>query len=75
MDQLREAWSNDVLLSMCSAFCVGLGIGVFLLALVVSGAWMFAPLFSSLALLGAGTFLLGRAERVRAERWQRREWR
>ena len=75
MDRLREAWNNDAMLSMASAFCVGLGIGVFTHALFTRGPWIAAPLGVTLALFCIGVGLLGRAERVRAARWQRREWR
>lgn len=74
MDRLRDAWHNDVMLSMLSAFCVGLGFGVSLLALFVP-RWAAAPLAICLALFWSGKTLLDRADRLRAARWERREWR
>ncbi len=75
MDRLREAWRNDVMLSMASSFCVGLGAGICMLALAVPHPWAFAPMGVALMLFWSGMMLLDRAGRVRAERWQRREWR
>lgn len=76
MDRLREAWRNDVLISMLSSFCVGLGMGVSLLVFFVPrGPWMIAPLGASMTLLWCGIGLLARADRLRYARWERREWR
>jgi len=75
MDRIREAWDNDTLLSMASAFCVGLSLGVIATVFFIQAHWMPVPLGIALLLLCSGTGLLGRAERVRAARWQRREWR
>ena len=75
MQMLREAWSNDVLLSMASSFCVGLGVGIALHAFFIPHPWAFLPLGVAMPLLWAGCALIGRAEVMRFERWERREWR
>ncbi len=76
MDRLREAWHNDLMLSMLSSFCLGLGLGVSLLALSLHGPFCIVFTFGvSLALIWSGGGLLSRADRLRAARWERREWR
>ena len=75
MDRLREAWNNDVLLSMGSSFCVGLGVGVCTWIFFVQGRWVVLPLGFTSALFWVGMSLLSRADRLRHARWQRRDWR
>lgn len=75
MEQLREAWNNDTLLSMASSFCVGFALGILFVGFFVPLSVMFIAMIGALVFLGGGVSLLGRAERVRHARWQRREWR
>ena len=75
MEQLREAWNNDTLLSMASAFCAGFALGILFVGFFVPLSVMVVAMIGALILLAGGVSLLGRAERVRRARWQRREWR
>lgn len=75
MERLREAWHNDVMLSMGSAFCVGLGAGVFACAFFLPVLWMLVPMTITLVLFFVGFGLLSRADRLRQDRWQRQDWR
>lgn len=72
---METAWNNDVLLSMASSFCAGLGLGIFMLVFFITWYLVAIPLVATLALFLGSMALLDRAEVVRRLRWERREWR